>query len=202
MIEFLDTTAPAFAEFAVTSNFSFLRGASHPEEMVAAAAALGYAGIGIADRNSLAGVVRAHVHAREHTSPMRVVTGARLVFNDLTPDILAYPRDRAAYGRLARLLTLGNRRAIKGDCELGLADVLAHAEGLQLIVMPTADGDGEHRALAALTKAGASLWLAASLTYGTHMRKSLMQRKALAQQHNLPLIATNDVVMHEPSRRA
>ena len=202
MIEFLNTTAPAFAEFAVTSNFSFLRGASHPEEMVAAAAALGYAGIGIADRNSLAGVVRAHVHAREHTSPMRVVTGARLVFNDLTPDILAYPRDRAAYARLARLLTLGNRRAVKGECELGLADVLAHADGLQLIVMPAADGDGEHRALAALAKAGASLWLAASLTYGTHMRKNLMQRKALAQQHNLPLIATNDVVMHEASRRA
>ena len=202
MIEFLDTTAPVFAEFAVTSNFSFLRGASHPEEMVAAAAALGYAGIGIADRNSLAGVVRAHVHAREHKSPMRVVTGARLVFNDSTPDILAYPRDRAAYARLARLLTLGNRRAIKGDCELGLADILAHAEGLQLIAMPAADEDGEHRALAALAKAGASLWLAASMTYGTHMRKSLMQRKALAQQHHLPLIATNDVAMHEPSRRA
>src|SRR5580693_5968641 len=94
---------PRFAELATMTNFSFLRGASHPEELVAQGARLGLAGLGIADRNSLAGVVRAHVFAREHKDTigaLRIVTGARLVFTDATPDILAYPKDRAAYGRL------------------------------------------------------------------------------------------------------
>ncbi len=86
--------SPRYAELAAASNFSFLRGASHPEEMVARAAELGLTGLGVADRNTLAGVVRAHVFARENSAVlagMRVVTGARLVFRDGTPDLLAYP---------------------------------------------------------------------------------------------------------------
>ena len=132
---------PRFAELAAATNFSFLRGASHPEELVAQAARLGLAGIGIADRNSLAGVVRAHVFARENKAAigaLRVVTGARLAFTDGTPDILAYPRDRAAYGRLCRLLTKGNLRAPKGQCHLTLDDLVAHAQGLQIVVMEEA----------------------------------------------------------------
>src|ERR1700681_4541684 len=103
------TRMSAYAEFAVTTNFSFLRGASHAEELVAGAKTLGMAGIGIADRNSVAGVVRAHQAARE--AGLTFAPGARLVFADGTPDILAYPRDRAAWGRLTPLLTLGKRRA-------------------------------------------------------------------------------------------
>src|SRR5471032_315982 len=114
----------AYAELAVTTNFSFLRGASHPEEFVERAEALGLAGIGIADRNSVAGVVRAHMKAKE--KGLKFAPGARLVFADGSPDILAYPRDRAAWGRLCRLLTLGNLRAEKGDCILQLDDLLAH----------------------------------------------------------------------------
>ena len=113
---------PRFAELSAMTNFSFLRGASHPEEMVARAAELGLTGLGIADRNTLAGVVRAHVFARENRAAMegmRVVSGARLVFDDGTPDMLAYPQDRAAYGRLCRLLTAGNLRAPKGECRCG-----------------------------------------------------------------------------------
>ena len=112
---------PHFAELAAMTNFSFLRGASHPEEMVARAAELGLAGIGIADRNTLAGVVRAHVFARENKAAlmgMRVAPGVRLAFDDGTPDLLAYPKDRAAYGRLCRILTAGNLRAPKGECRL------------------------------------------------------------------------------------
>ncbi len=127
-----------YAELACTTNFSFLRGASHPEEMVAQAMALGLAGIGIADRNSVAGVVRAHVFAREHDAAskgLRVISGARLVFADGAPDILAYPRDRAAWGRLCRLLTQGNLRAKKGECTLFFEDLLPFHEGLQFIVM-------------------------------------------------------------------
>ena len=93
----------AFAELAVTSNFSFLRGGSHPEELVTTAAKLGLAGIAFTDRNSLAGVVRGHVIAKEAGVPYAV--GCRLVFRDGTPDILAWPTDRDAYGRLCRLLT-------------------------------------------------------------------------------------------------
>ena len=136
-----------FAELGVTTNFSFLRGASHPEELVGMASGFGLAGLGIADRNSLAGVVRAHVFARDKLNkegnPIRVVVGARLVFADGTPDILAYPTDRDAYGRLTRLLTRGNRRAEKGSCILRLGDLLDFIEGLQLIVMDrsTAEDD-------------------------------------------------------------
>jgi error-prone DNA polymerase len=123
-----------FAELAVTTNFSFLRGGSHPEELVAAAARLGLAGIAVADRNTLAGVVRGHVAAKE--AGFRYAVGCRLVFRDHAPDILAWPTDRAAYGRLCRLLTLGNRRAPKGECHLDLADLLAWGEGLILGVVP------------------------------------------------------------------
>ena len=121
------------------TNFSFLRGASHPEEMVARAAELGLAGLGIADRNTLAGVVRAHVFARENRAAMegmRVVPGARLAFDDGTPDLLAYPKDRAAYGRLCRILTAGNLRAPKGECWLRIEDLLEHGEGLQVVALP------------------------------------------------------------------
>src|SRR5271166_6749265 len=130
---------PRFAELAAMTNFSFLRGASHPEEMVARAAEFGLAGIGIADRNTLAGVVRAHVFARENRAAlagMRVVPGARLAFDDATPDVLAYPKDRAAYGRLCRILTAGNLRAPKGECRLRLDDLLEHGEGLQIVALP------------------------------------------------------------------
>ena len=137
-----------FAELGAMTNFSFLRGASHPEEMVARAAALGLAGLGIADRNTLAGVVRAHVAAREDAvkaTGLRVVAGARLVFCDGAPDILAYPQDRAGYGRLARLLTRGNARAKKGDCRLTIEDLLAHQDGLLLAVMPASTADADEQ---------------------------------------------------------
>ena len=124
-----------YLEFAVASNFSFLRGASHPEELMLQAASLGLAGIGLCDRNSVAGVVRAHLAKREQNLPLRYHPGARLVFADGTPDILAYPRDRAGWGRLTRLLTVGNLRAEKGDCILHLDDLLAHAFGLELVVL-------------------------------------------------------------------
>ena len=123
-----------FAELAVTTNFSFLRSGSHPEEMVSEAARLGLAGIAVTDRNTVAGVVRGHIMAKE--AGHRYAPGVRLAFRDGTPDILAWPTDRDAWGRLCRLLTLGNRRAPKGECHLDLADLLAWGEGLMLGVMP------------------------------------------------------------------
>ena len=128
----------AYAELAVSTNFSFLRGASHPEELVMQAKALGLSGLGVADRNSVAGVVRAHEAAKEHG--VRLAVGARLVFADATPDILAYPRDRTGWAQLTRLLTLGKRRAEKGACTLFFDDLLAHSAGLNLIVLADAIG--------------------------------------------------------------
>src|SRR5688572_7993470 len=112
----------AYAELQATSNFSFLRGASHPEELVITAHALGHTAIGIADRNTLAGVVRAHTAAKKEGINIKLVVGSRLMLED-GPDILCYPTDRAAYGRLARLLTIGKRQAKKGQCRLTLADI-------------------------------------------------------------------------------
>ncbi len=190
-----------YAELAAATNFSFLRGASHPEEMVARAAELGLAGIGIADRNTLAGVVRAHIFARENKEALaglRVVVGARLAFRDGSPDMLAYPRDRAAYGRLCRLLTTGNLRAPKGECWLDLADLLAFGEGLQIVVLPGA----KPGPLGKLKDAfGDRLRLGASLTYGADMRGGLAQRATLARKFGVPLLAINDVLMHVPERR-
>ena len=126
--------APRYAELQVTTNFSFLRGASHPDELVLTAAALGHQAIAITDRNSFAGIVRAHHAAKE--VGIRLVVGCRLDLRDGT-SLLAYPTDRAAYGRLTRLLTLGKRRAPKGECHLDYADVVAHGDGQIVVVLPS-----------------------------------------------------------------
>ena len=125
--------APAYAELQVTSNFSFLTGGSHAEELVAQARALGLAAIAVTDRNTLAGVVRAHVAAKQ--VGLRLVVGARLDLVD-GHSLLCLPTDRAAYGRLCRLLSLGQRRAEKGRCRIDIADVVAHADGQILIALP------------------------------------------------------------------
>ena len=125
-----------YAELDVTTNFSFLRSGSHPEELVATAKALELHAIAVTDRNSLAGVVRAHIAAKE--VGIKFIVGTRLDLQD-APSLLAYPKDRAAYGRLCRLLTLGQRRAGKGECILSLDDVAAHAEGLIFIALPPDD---------------------------------------------------------------
>ncbi len=155
-------------------------------------------------------MVRAHVFARENRAAigaLRVVTGARLAFTDGTPDILAYPRDRAAYGRLCRLLTQGNLRAPKGQCHLTLDDLIAHAQGLQIVVMeeasvsfrpPGALKDGLLRLRETFPD---RLWLAAAMTYGVAMRGDLARRVALSRETKIPLLATNDVLMHVPERR-
>src|SRR6202044_175138 len=123
----------AYAELAVTTNFSFLRGAAHPQEMVATADELGLAAIGIADRNSFAGVVRAYDEARKRN--IKLLVGTRLVTTDGF-EVLAYPIDRAAYGRLCRLLTAGNLKAKKGECHLTFEQILSASEGQMLIALP------------------------------------------------------------------
>jgi error-prone DNA polymerase len=148
---------PAYVELAAATNFSFLHGASHGTDLLGRALELGYKGLGIADRNTVAGVVRvwkalkdAREGSREHfpeAPPLdfKLVTGARLIFADGTPDIIAYPETRKGWGRLCRLLSKGNLRADKGDCVLGLPDLLEHLDDLLLIVLPEStrrEGEG------------------------------------------------------------
>ncbi|MDB5739463.1 MAG: error-prone polymerase, partial [Alphaproteobacteria bacterium] len=189
----------SYVELAVTTNFSFLRGASHPGDFVVQAHALGYPAIGIADRNSLAGVVRAYAVWKtldEATRP-RLLIGTRLVFRDGTPDILAYPRNRKAYGRLSRLISIGKLRATKGECLLDFADLLEYRRGLLLIVMPT-DLEGAKDVLRDL---GPDTWLAASMLYTGEDRRRLRDLRQLSRQSRVPLIAVNDALYHHPEQR-
>src|SRR5205085_3848176 len=114
-----------YAEIGVTTNFSFLRGASHPQDYVHQASEYGLHAISVADHNTLAGVVRAfsELNNTELTFVPKLLIGARLVFADGAPDVLVYPRDRSAYGRLCQLLSKGKLKAEKGECHLALADL-------------------------------------------------------------------------------
>jgi error-prone DNA polymerase len=280
--------APAYAELQATSNFSFLRGASHPDELVLAAARQGLAAIAVTDRNSLAGLVRAHKAAQQ--VDIRLVAGVRLDLRDSLPpcggglgrgvatdsavdaarphpppqpspargeggprravgllrappaaeppaalpesadklpwpvrrsardrdpddaialSLLAYPTDRAAYGRLTRLLTDGKRRAPKGECHLTLDDVLAAREGLILVVLPPAARDRRGAPPAAFAAtlariaatAQGNIFLAACHRGGGEDDRRLAALAALAAEAGAPLVAVNDVHYHDPSRR-
>ncbi len=189
----------AYAELAAATNFSFLRGASHASDIVARALKLGMTGIGIADRNTVAGVVRAHVALRDAKAKaqaegvsvpdFRLVVGARLAFADATPDILAYPISRHGWGRLTRLLTLGNLRAQKGDCVLHIDDLLDHAGDLLLIVLPGADSDMLTRLAAC---APGRVWLGVVIDRAGRDERHLIWARKLAACCSIPIIALND----------
>ena len=196
---------PAFAETCAASNFSFLRGASHPEELAVAAHRLGLSGLAIADRNTVAGVVRAHMSAKE--SGLRYQPGCRLVFCDGAPDCLILPRNLAGWNNLCRLLTTGNRRAEKGRCELRLEDLLEWGRDCALALLPqTVLGEGNaaktENALGRLRDSFPdAVRLAASRRYGPDDSRELAARAALARQHGVRLLATNDALYHRPERR-
>ena len=229
----------AYAELSVLSNFSFLRGASHPDELVQQAAALGHCAVAITDINTLAGIVRAHVVAKE--AKIGLVVGCRLRLNqldhqclpsapgfaggpnthdvtDIDPpakpgaegrgvplDVLVYPTDRAAYGRLCRLLTLGKRRAPKGQCHLTLHDLIEHSDGLLAAVVPPTEADEAFVQCVRQLKDvfdDDRLSIAASCLYGEDDREHLNQLAALAEHVRVPLAATNAVHYHRPERRA
>ncbi|HEX2972385.1 MAG TPA: PHP domain-containing protein, partial [Tepidisphaeraceae bacterium] len=202
-----------YAELEVASNFSFLRGASHPDELVYRAAELGYRAIAITDVNSLAGVVRAHAAARQVKErggrPPKLIIGARLCLED-APELLVWAPDRAAYARLCRLLTLGKRRAAKGQCALGLADFVQYSEGLLAgIVCSEARRHGgtearsvEEYELRVLREAmGDRLSLVSSCVYGNDDAGRLSQWMRLSRKSGVPLLATNGVHYHTPERR-
>jgi error-prone DNA polymerase len=220
-----------YAELAVTTNFSFLRGASHPQEMVATADELKFFAIGIADRNSFAGVVRAYDEAKKRQ--IKLLVGTRLLTIDGF-EVLAYPTDRAAYGRLCRLVTAGNLKAEKGECHLTFEEIIAASEGQMLIAMPplalftnsahsresgnpalNAGGKlgprfrGDERNLVAFTERLSALAGAApgrTFLAGVHYHRGDEPRRLgflaeLGERMNAPLVAVNDVSYHAPERR-
>ena len=207
----------AYAEAQVTSNFTFLTGASHPEELVTRAAELGHAAAAIADRHTLAGVVRAHVAAKEAGIPLAVGCavetgggGAQPGIGEGEPGVrmLLFPTCRASYGGLCRLLTTGKRRASKGGCLLSLGDVLERSAGLQAVLIPPGEVAGIDGAyLAALESVreafgpGDRLSVAASCASRGDDADRLWRSAALAGRLGVPLLATNDAHCHDPSRR-
>ncbi|WP_291688821.1 error-prone DNA polymerase, partial [Bradyrhizobium sp.] len=201
-------TVPAYAEIGITTNFSFLRGGSDPRAYVHQASDLRLPAIGIADHNTLAGVVRAYKELDNPnvTHKPKLLIGSRLVLIDDTPDILVYPCDRAAYGRLCQLLTRGKRgdNTEKGECHLKLDDLLEFSEG-QLLVLVLPHRFEAEKALDVLDRLQKSradgVWLAASLLYRGDDRRRLARLHHIATTAGVPLLATNEVLYHHPSRR-
>ncbi|WP_132053757.1 error-prone DNA polymerase [Pseudocnuella soli] len=195
-----------YAELQITSNFTFLRGASHPDELALQAASLGHTAFAITDRNTLAGVVRAHAAAKK--AGIRLIPGCRLDLQD-GPSLLAYPMHQQAYARLCTLLSTGNLRTEKGDCKLYKNDVYHYAAGMQLMVVPPEKLDEDFRFDSTFENAlqeyknafGANLSLAAARRYNGDDSKQLYRLAQLSAQLDIPLAATNDVHYHIPERR-
>ncbi len=196
----------SYTDLQVTSNFSFLRGASHPEELVQEAAALGHTCIAITDHNTLAGIVRAHVEAKK--TGIRLIIGCHLVLQD-GPDLLAYPTDKEAYARLSTMLSEGNLRTEKGQCLLYKKDVYRHSKGLKFIAVPPHqlnkhfdfDDDFKKHLREYSQSLGSDLYLAMTRSYQAYDDKKFYRLAQLSKDCKVPLVATNDVYFHNRERR-
>ncbi len=188
-----------YVELQVTSNYSFLRGASHVEELFVAAKALGLSALAITDHDTLAGIARAHARAAE--VGIRLVVGCRLALRDGLP-VLAYPMDRAAYGRLCRLLTLGKGRTGKGGCDIGWEDLLAHGDGLLLVLLPDEPDEELEAQLQRLRGCfGGRCHLSLGLRRRPGDQVRLRRLHDMAQAARVPTVVTGDVLYHAPERR-
>src|SRR5262245_18992797 len=203
-----------YAELQVTTNYSFLRGGSHPGELVLQAIELGHTAIGITDRNTLAGVVRAYAQIKEYYEDIddppppekriKLLVGSRIETRD-GYSFLAYPTDLNAYKRLSRLLTVGNRRADKGECDLTFDDLATYADGILAIVLPPRRPEEPvfRERLRALARLFAGrCYLAATMLYRGDDARRLAMLDDLAEEMGVALVATNDVHYHVPERRA
>ncbi len=196
---------PAYAELHVTTNFTFLEGASHPQEYVARAAELGLHAVAITDRNSLAGVVRAFAQARK--TPIRILVGSEICLAD-GERLIIFPRDRAAYGRLSQLITRGRRRGEKGTCILYPDDVLDYCAGQVILVVPPDDcSDMSFAAFADRLcfwkdHLPGPFYVTLTHYYNALDAKRLATLSRIAQEKGIACVATNNVLMHNPKRRA
>jgi error-prone DNA polymerase len=188
-----------YVELQVTTHYSFLRGASSPRELFEQAKLLGIGALGITDRNSLAGIVKAHEAARE--TGIRLVVGCRLDLTDGT-SLLVYPTDRAAYARLCRLLSLGKARAGKGKCALGWDDVETWSQGLIAVLL---GDDANERLQADLRRLKRTFndraYMALIRRFGANEHLRLWQVEQAAQIAKVPTVALGDILYHHPERR-
>jgi error-prone DNA polymerase len=192
-------TGACYVELQCTSHFSFLRGASSCEELFDQAAKLGIEALAIVDRNSLAGIVRAHEAAR--TAGVRLIVGCRLDLDD-GPSVLVYPTDRAAYGRLCRLLSLGKKRGGKAKCRLDWSDLVAFSEGLIAVLVPDEADETCALHLRRLRESfGNCAYMALTLRRRPNDALRLHELSTLAAQTCVPTVVTNDVLFHVPARR-
>lgn len=188
-----------YAELQVTSHFSFLRGASSVEELFSQAALQGIEALAVVDRNSLAGIVRAHEAAR--TTGVRLIVGCRLDLND-GMSLLVYPTDRDAYSRLCRLLSLGKGRAGKAKCHLEWSDVVAYGAGLIAVLLPDLADETLALRLRHLREAfGDRAYMALTLRRRPNDQLRIHDLAVLALKMGVPCVVTNDVLFHEPGRR-
>ncbi|MEZ0170725.1 error-prone DNA polymerase [Microvirga sp. TS319] len=193
------SAGPIYAELQVTTHFSFLRGASSPQELFEQAKLLGISALGITDRNSLAGIVRAYEASRD--TGVRLIVGCRLDLNDGT-SLLVYPMDRAAYSRLCRLLSLGKSRGGKGQCHLTWDDVATWNEGLLAVLLGDRADDMLGTSLARLKSTfgnRAHMALIRRFAPNEHLRLHAIEQAA--QVARVPTIAMGDILYHHPSRR-
>jgi error-prone DNA polymerase len=183
-----------YTELQTTTNFSFLRGASHVEELFARAAVLGLPALGITDRGTLAGIVRAHQRAEE--TNVRAIIGTRLDLTD-GPSVLVYPTDQPAYARLCRLLTLGKSRAGKGGCDLTWNDLAAAGDGMIAILCSHPTPQHLQRLKAGFADRA---YMALTLRRRPNDAVRLHQEAELARAARVPTVATGDVLYHAPGR--
>ncbi len=192
------TTTVRYVELHCKTNFSFLEGASHPDELVNRAAALGYAALAITDRSSVAGVVRAHVAAR--AIGLKLIIGAEVLPTDAGP-VLLWAMDRTGYGRLCRLLTRGRRQAPKGECHLTFADIAEHSDGLLVGVLSPADEDLSSDLPRWRDAFPRRTYALAELHRGPCDGRRLDQWQRAAAEARVPLVAAGDVHYHDARRR-
>jgi len=195
-----------YAELDVVTNFSFLRGASHPDELIYRATELGYKAIAITDLNSLAGIVRAFDATKQVIEqggrPPKLIIGTRLTFTDGTPDLLVHVMDRPAYSRLCRLLTTGKRRTEKGKCSLTLQDLLEHHQGLLAAICLDSSFIPSEKISDLRDAFGDRLSLATSCLHGPDDVARLEELNNISRCYHIPLLATNNVHYHISERRA
>jgi DNA polymerase III alpha subunit len=201
-----------YAELQITTNYSFLRSGSHPSELVFHAAKLGHYAIGIADRNTLAGVVRAYSAIKEYYEEtgipeehwIKLLVGARLETRD-GYSLIAYPMNVDGYKRLSRLLSQGNREAAKGECNLTFKDLAEYTEDILAIVLPPrkVEDPAFHEKLRRLADLyRGRCYLAATMLFRGDDAARVACLDNLATQMKVRLVATNDVHYHIPERRA
>ncbi|MEO1359570.1 MAG: PHP domain-containing protein, partial [Pseudomonadota bacterium] len=185
----------SYVELFAISNFTFLTGASHAEELVTRARKLSLGGLAIADTNTFAGIVRGHTAAKE--LGLRYLVATRLKLVDGT-EILAYPRDRKAFGQLSRLLTLGKRRTVKGECDLSLKDVLDYADNCILIGLTGPDFEATLETLK--TAFDDHVFVGLLPGYDGQDPARFARVHELADQAGLETVALGNVIMHTAGR--